>query len=49
MDIVMMDSVIPEKENLVYHVVAMKWYLRWLKYTGVADASVTASGDDENP
>ena len=26
--------VIPERENLPYYLITMKWYTRWQKYTG---------------
>ena len=34
------DSVIPERENIIYHVVSMKWYSRWLSYVKLQDPAV---------
>jgi hypothetical protein len=30
------ESIVPEGPNQMYHIVGMKWYNSWLKYTGQA-------------
>ena len=27
-------AVVPERENLPYYLISMKWFMRWQKYTG---------------
>ena len=40
-DMIDNESVVPEGPNQMYHIVGIKWYNDWLKYTGQA-----ASGEN---
>lgn len=37
-------SVVPEKQNLVYHVISIKWFKRWLEYI-----KKPVKGEDSEP
>ena len=33
-EIIENESIVPDGANVIYHVVGMKWYNKWLKYVG---------------
>lgn len=48
----LMKSTLPEKENLVYHIVIMHWWQKWKIYTGYDAIKVeneeTTPGENES-
>ena len=45
MDMIQYGSIVPERENLPYFLIAMPWFTRWQKYTGCLKVD---AGDDDN-
>lgn len=49
-DLIEFSSVVPERQNLTYHVIVKKWYLRWQTYTrcnSSEEESKTATSEAE--
>jgi hypothetical protein len=49
MDVIEGDSVIPAGANIMYHIVSIKWYQKWLSYTLQTDSTVTPAQDNSHP
>ena len=45
MQIIDFGGVVPERENLPYYLISMRWFLRWQKYTGCF--KVESDSDDD--
>ena len=41
-------SVVPERENLPYYIISMKWFTKWQKYTGCLKVVDAIDDDDED-
>jgi len=44
MEMIQFASIVPERENLPYYIIAMDWFKRWRSYTGQAEKK---DSDDE--